>query len=115
MTSKSTETKPTSCGRNNNLGAQGVLSLAAVLDNNATLTSLGLSWNNIGAKGARLLAPTGLCPRHNNATLTSLGLNGNNIGAQGAHSLTALYCCALMCPSVPARRAPLSVVVPPQL
>jgi hypothetical protein len=47
--------------------------LAAALENNATLTSLVLYNNNIGAQGARAL--TAALP--NNATLTALGLNGN--------------------------------------
>ncbi len=69
----------------NNIGAEGARSLAAALDNNATLMSLDLHYNNIGAQGARSLAAA----LDNNATLTTLYLGLNNIGAQGARSLAA--------------------------
>ncbi len=50
---------------NNNIGAQGARSLAAALDNNATLTFLNL--NNIGAQGARSLAAAPTTTRRSRA------------------------------------------------
>ncbi len=50
--------------------------LAAALDNNATLTSLDLDGDKLGAQGARLLAAA----LDNTAMLTSLNLASNRIG-----------------------------------
>jgi hypothetical protein len=59
--------------------------LAAALDNNATLTSLDLTANDIDAEGARALTSA----LDNNATLATLNLTRNNIGAEGAGARAA--------------------------
>jgi hypothetical protein len=59
---------------------EGTRSFAAALDDNATLTSLNLDNNDIGAQGARALAAA----LGNNATLTrlDLGMNGSVLKAR---------------------------------
>jgi hypothetical protein len=64
---------------------QGAQSLAATLDDNATLTTLDLRYNNSGAQGARSLAAA----LDINAMLATLDLTLNIIGIEGARSLAA--------------------------
>jgi hypothetical protein len=61
----------------NNIGAVGARSLAAALDNNATLMTLDLAVNNISTKGARSLAAALDTIR----MLQHLTLDGNTIAA----------------------------------
>jgi hypothetical protein len=60
--------------------------LAAVLNNNATLTIMGLEGNDIGAEGARAVAAA----LANNATLTFVNIHNINIGDEGARALAAV-------------------------
>ena len=67
----------------NNIGVEGATALGVALHHNTTLTTLNLKYNNIGAEGATALGVA----LHHNTTLTTLNLNNNNIGAEGATAL----------------------------
>ena len=68
-------------------GSQGqdVRALAAALEKNSTLTSIDLSYNNIGDEGVASMAAA----LEKNSTLTSIDLRANDIGVEGAASLAA--------------------------
>ena len=65
------------------MGAAGAASLAAALENNATLQTLGLGRDEVGAAGAASLASA----LEKNATLQVLNLGDNEVGDAGAASL----------------------------
>ena len=69
----------------NEIGDKGATSMAAALEKNSTLTSLDLSENEIGHIGAASLAAA----LQKNSTLTSMSLRGNDIGDEGVASLAA--------------------------
>jgi Ran GTPase-activating protein (RanGAP) involved in mRNA processing and transport len=67
-----------------NLGIDGAIALAHLLENNQYVTKLDLSDNNIGKDGAEKLAQA----LKKNKTITTLYLSLNNIGSKGAIALT---------------------------
>ena len=67
----------------NNIGDQGAQAIAEILANNTTLTSLNLRSNNIDDQGAQAIAKA----LANNTTLTSLNLGWNNIDDQGVQAI----------------------------
>jgi hypothetical protein len=67
----------------NNIGDKGAEKLAKALEKNTTITKLSLRSNNIGKAGAEVLAQA----LKENKTLTELDLGWNNIGDEGAEKL----------------------------
>ncbi|KAL0242772.1 hypothetical protein GEMRC1_005335 [Eukaryota sp. GEM-RC1] len=67
----------------NYIGAEGARALAEALKVNASVTSIDLEFNSIGAEGARALAEA----LKVNASLTIIDLSNNSIGAKGARDL----------------------------
>ena len=96
--------------------------LADALKQNSSLTTINLSWNDIGADGAKaavLLRPSlafmwpacSACQAlaealKQNSSLTTIDLRGNKIGADGAKAaVLSRPSNAFMWPSCPARQA----------
>lgn len=69
---------------NNNIGHKGARSLADALQLNLYIEHIDLSGNDIGNKGAVALAE---CLQHNNISLISLDLQNNGIEYEGAIAL----------------------------
>merc|ERR1740124_767220 len=67
----------------NDIGAEGAKSLADALAKNTTITTISLSGNGIGAEGAESLADA----LAKNTTITTIILSDNDIGVEGAKSL----------------------------
>ena len=68
---------------NNQIGDKGAALIADALKKNTTLKKLYLGKNKIGDEGAALIADA----LKKNTTLTALGLYGNQIGDEGASAL----------------------------
>ena len=64
----------------------GIQALASALTGKAGLTELTLSYNNLGAEGAKALADA---LKSGKAVLTSLNLASNRIGVEGAKALAS--------------------------
>jgi Ran GTPase-activating protein (RanGAP) involved in mRNA processing and transport len=69
----------------NDIGAEGAKALGAALAQNSSLTTLHLSDYSIGAEGAKALGAA----LAQNSSLTTLHLNYNKIGAEGVMALGA--------------------------
>ena len=68
---------------NNNIGNEGVISLAKALKENSSITTLDLSYNKIGPEAATALAEAFKV----NSTITMVNLRWNNMGDTGATAL----------------------------
>ncbi len=77
----------------NNLGDEGVTTLASGISTHAALTSLDLGFNNIGDVGCKALSSAILSTSRRGGKLHTLYLAGNSIGEEGARALAQVLRC----------------------